>query len=184
MATHVRIFDTTLRDGEQSPGVLLTAEAKLEIAKQLARLKVDVMEAGFPISSPGDFRAVKMIADNVTGPVIAALARTNAPDVDRAGEAVHGAEKPRIHTFIATSDIHMKYKLRKTREEVLKATVDAVRRAKGYVQDVEFSAEDATRSDRDFLCDIFSAAVDAGATVINIPDTVGYTTPRGVGRRV
>ncbi len=173
----VYIFDTTLRDGEQSPGAALTPESKLEIAKQLATLGVDIIEAGFPISSPGDFRAVKSIAETVRGPVIAALARTKDADIDRAFEAVRHADKPRIHTFIATSPIHMKHKIRLNPDEVLKMAEAGVRRARSYVDDVEFSAEDATRSEPDFLCKVFRAAIKAGAGVINIPDTVGYTTP-------
>lgn len=173
----IRIFDTTLRDGEQSPGINLNAEEKLEIARQLERLGVDVIEAGFPQASQGDFEAVRTIANAVRGPVIAALARALPGDIDRAAEAVSGAVKPRIHTFIATSDIHMKYKLSKTPDEVLEMAVEAVRRARRYVDDVEFSAEDATRSDPAFLCRVFEAVIEAGATTINIPDTVGYTTP-------
>lgn len=176
MAT-VRIFDTTLRDGEQSPGVSLNVEEKLEIARQLARLNVDVIECGFPIASPGDFEAVKAIAEAVDGPVIAALARALQVDIDRAWEAVKYSRRPRIHTFIATSDIHMKYKLRKAPDEVLRMAVDAVKLVKSYTDDVEFSAEDATRSDWDFLCKVFGAVIEAGATVINVPDTVGYAIP-------
>ncbi|HHV79477.1 MAG TPA: 2-isopropylmalate synthase [Firmicutes bacterium] len=173
----VKFFDTTLRDGEQTPGVNLSAREKLEIARQLARLKVDVIEAGFPITSVGDFEAVKAIAEKVEGPVIAALARANKADIDRAWEAVKYSKRPRIHTFIATSPIHMQCKLKKSPEEVLKTAREAVAYAKSLCDDVEFSAEDATRSDPDFLCTVFGAAVEAGATVINIPDTVGYTTP-------
>ncbi|MDP2858356.1 MAG: 2-isopropylmalate synthase [Bacillota bacterium] len=177
MDTRIRIFDTTLRDGEQSPGAALTAEAKLEIARQLALLQVDVIEAGFPISSPGDFLAVKSIAESVRGPIIAGLARTKDADIDRAYEAVKGASKPRIHTFVATSDIHMRHKMRVTPSDVLAMTEAGVRRARSYVDDVEFSAEDATRSDPGFLCQVFQVAIEAGATTLNIPDTVGYTTP-------
>ncbi|HHY93152.1 MAG TPA: 2-isopropylmalate synthase [Firmicutes bacterium] len=173
----VIIFDTTLRDGEQSPGVSLTVPEKLEIAHQLARLKVDVIEAGFPITSPGDSAAVEAIAAEVQGPVICALARAVRPDIERAWAAIARAEKPRIHTFIATSPIHMQHKLRKSPSEVLRAAVAAVELARSFTPDVEFSAEDATRSDPDFLVDIFSAVIAAGATTINIPDTVGYTTP-------
>lgn len=171
------IFDTTLRDGEQTPGVNLTAAEKLEIAKQLARLGVDVIEAGFPITSPGDTKAVATIAESVEGPVIAGLARTNRADIERAWEAVKHAKKPRIHTFIATSEVHMKYKLRKTPEEVIAMTKDAVSFARSLCDDVEFSAEDATRSDPEFLYRVFEEAIAAGATTINVPDTVGYTTP-------
>ncbi len=177
MARRVFIFDTTLRDGEQSPGVSLNVREKLEIALQLAALNVDVIEAGFPIASPGDFAAVREIAREVRGPVIAGLARANREDIDRAWEALRQAERPRIHTFIATSDIHMKYKLKKTREEVLEQAVAAVKYAKQYTPDVEFSAEDASRSEFDFLCKVIEAAIEAGATVINIPDTVGYAIP-------
>ncbi len=173
----IRIFDTTLRDGEQSPGINLNTEEKLEIARQLERLGVDVIEAGFPQASQGDFESVRTIANAVRGPIIAALARALPGDIDRAAEAVSGAAKPRIHTFIATSDIHMKYKLSKTPDEVLEMAVEAVRRARRYVDDVEFSAEDATRSDPAFLCRVFEAVIEAGATTINVPDTVGYTTP-------
>ncbi|MBI2873513.1 MAG: 2-isopropylmalate synthase [Firmicutes bacterium] len=173
----VYIFDTTLRDGEQSPGVNLNTKEKLEIAKQLAKLQVDVIEAGFPIASPGDFEAVRQIARTVQGPAIAGLARANPADIDRAWEAVRDAGRPRIHTFIATSPVHMHYKLRMQPQEVLKRAVEAVKRSRDYCEDVEFSAEDASRSDPDFLCEIFSAVVEAGATVINVPDTVGYAVP-------
>lgn len=180
----IYIFDTTLRDGEQSPGVSLNVQEKLEIARQLAKLKVDVIEAGFPIASPGDFEAVKAIAQEIEGPVIAALARINEKDIDRAWEAVKYAARPRIHVFIATSDIHMKHKLRMTREEVLAAIRWGVSYAKQYCQDIEFSPEDASRSDLDFLCQALSVAIEAGATVINIPDTVGYATPPEFGRLI
>lgn len=173
----IYIFDTTLRDGEQAPGASLNIEEKLAIAKQLARMSVDVIEAGFPIASPGDFAAVKRIAEEVEGPVIAGLARTEKEDIYRAYEAVKNAKRPRIHTFIATSEIHMKHKLQKTKEEVKEMAVEAVRLAKSLVEDVEFSAEDASRSDLDFLREIFTLAIAEGATVINIPDTVGYATP-------
>jgi len=177
LSDRVYIFDTTLRDGEQSPGVNLNVREKLEIARQLARLGVDVIEAGFPITSRGDFEAVRTIAREVKGVTVAGLARTNFDDIDKAWEAVKEAEQPRIHTFIATSDIHLKYKLRMSRDEVVEAAVAAVKRAKKYTSDVEFSAEDASRSDVDFLCRVFEAAIDAGATVINVPDTVGYAVP-------
>ena len=182
MGKRVYIFDTTLRDGEQSPGVSLNAKEKLEIAHQLARMGVDIIEAGFPIASEGDFQAVKLIAQNVKGPTIAGLARISPVDIDRAWEAVKYAEKPRIHTFIATSDIHMKYKLRLSREEVLEQTIKGVKHAKQYTEDVEFSPEDGFRSDLDFICQIVEAAIDAGATTINIPDTVGYATPGEFGK--
>jgi len=177
MEKRIYIFDTTLRDGEQSPGVNLNVREKVEIASQLARLKVDVIEAGFPISSQGDFEAVKAVAEEVKGPVIAALARANKKDIDRAWEALKSAEKPRIHTFIATSDIHLKYKLNKTREEVLQLVQEAVRYAASFGAEVEFSAEDAFRTDLTYLCEVIEAAIEAGAGVINVPDTVGYSTP-------
>ena len=173
----VLIFDTTLRDGEQSPGVSFTANEKLEIARQLTCLGVDIIEAGFPITSPGEFEAVRLVARNVKGVTIAALARAEPGDIDRAWEAIREAESPRIHVFIATSEIHMKHKLRKTPEEVLSSAVEAIRYAKMRTPDVEFSAEDATRSSIDFLARVCKAAVEAGATTINIPDTVGYTMP-------
>lgn len=175
----VIVFDTTLRDGEQSPGATLTAEEKLEVADALIALRVDVIEAGFPAASPGDFEAVREIARraNGTGVTVAGLARANRGDIERAAQAVAGCDRPRIHTFIATSDIHLKYKLRMTREQVLERVRDSVAFARGFVDDVEFSCEDATRSDREFMVEVFNAAVDAGATTLNIPDTVGYTTP-------
>jgi 2-isopropylmalate synthase len=181
MPRTIAVFDTTLRDGEQSPGASLEVGQKLDIARQLARLKVDVMEAGFPIASQGDFEAVKLIAQHVKGPVICGLARALPDDIKRCWEAVKHAQKPRIHTFIATSDIHMERKLRMTRQQVLDMTAQAVKLAKGFVEDVEFSPEDATRSDRDFLCRAIQVALEAGATVINIPDTVGYTMPAEFG---
>ncbi|NMA01059.1 MAG: 2-isopropylmalate synthase [Clostridia bacterium] len=175
------VFDTTLRDGEQSPGVSLNVKEKVAIAKQLAKLGVDCIEAGFPIASEGDFEAVKAIAQSVRGPIIAALARTNEADIRRAWEALQYAEKPRIHTFIATSNIHMVHKLKKTPQEVLKSAVEGVKLAKSFTPDVEFSAEDGFRSDLDFLCEILEAVIEAGATTVNIPDTVGYATPREYG---
>ncbi|WP_019586860.1 2-isopropylmalate synthase [Deinococcus apachensis] len=176
----IRIFDTTLRDGEQSPGVALNHTQKLEIAHQLARLGVDVIEAGFPIASPGDLEGVSRIAREVRGPVIAGLARANRADIEAAAKAVELADKPRIHTFIATSPIHMAKKLQLEPDAVIERAVEAVRLARSFVDDVEFSAEDATRSDRAFLARIFRAAVEAGATTINVPDTVGYTTPEEI----
>ena len=178
MTSRVYIFDTTLRDGEQSPGVSLTVEEKKEIARALERLRVDVIEAGFPVSSPGDFEGVKAIAETVKDVQVAALARANQKDIDVAWEAIKKAASPRIHTFIATSDIHLKYKLRKSREEVLKLAVEAVKYAKKYTPSVEFSAEDATRSDWDYLAQVVVEVVRAGATAVNIPDTVGYTVPQ------
>lgn len=177
MEDKVIIFDTTLRDGEQAPGASLTPEQKLQVAHQLARLGVDVIEAGFAIASPGDFQAVNQIAKEVKGPVIASLARAIEKDIDAAAEALKPAKKKRIHTFIATSDIHIKYKLKSTRQEVLERAKKAVAYARKFTDDVEFSPEDATRSDWDFLMKVIEAAIEAGATTINIPDTVGYTTP-------
>jgi 2-isopropylmalate synthase len=173
----VRIFDTTLRDGEQSPGISLDVAEKLEIAEQLARLGVDVIEAGFPIASDGDFESVEAIAKSVNGPIIAGLSRTGFKDVDRAWEAVRHADKKRIHIFIATSKIHMEKKLRMTPEQVKQEAAGAVARAKGYLDDVEFSPEDGYRSDPDFMCEVCQIAVDNGATTLNIPDTVGYAVP-------
>jgi len=173
----VKIFDTTLRDGEQSPGFSMNINEKVRLAKQLEKLGVDIIEAGFPIASQGDFDAVCTIASLIKQSQIAGLARANDKDIDRAWEAIKHASKPRIHTFISTSDIHLTHQLRKSREEVLDMAVTAVKRAKSYTDDVEFSAMDATRSDRDYLCQILTAAIDAGATTLNIPDTVGYTIP-------
>lgn len=173
----ITIFDTTLRDGEQSPGCSMNAKEKLEMAKQLERLGVDVMEAGFAASSPGDFDSVKTIAETVKNCSVASLARAVAGDIERAGEAVKNAAAPRIHTFIATSPIHMKYKLMMEPDAVIESAVNAVKMARNLVSDVEFSAEDATRSDIDFLARIVEAVINAGASTINLPDTVGYTTP-------
>jgi 2-isopropylmalate synthase len=177
----VRIFDTTLRDGEQSPGISLDVAEKLEIAEQLARLGVDIIEAGFPIASEGDFEAVEAIAKSVRGPVIAGLSRTGFKDVDRAWEAVQHAERARIHVFIATSKIHMEKKLRMTPEQVKKEAAAAVARARSYCEDVEFSPEDGYRSDPDFMCEVCQIAVDNGATTLNIPDTVGFAVPEHYG---
>jgi 2-isopropylmalate synthase len=177
MSEHVQIFDTTLRDGEQSPGIALNIREKLEIAEQLARLGIDVIEAGFPIASQGDFEAVAEIAKQVKGPVITGLARTDDADIDRAYEAIKHSERPRIHTFVSTSDIHLEHQLKKSKGEVLEMAERAVSRAKGYVEDVEFSAMDATRSDPEYLCKVFEVAIKAGATVVNVPDTVGYALP-------
>src|SRR2546423_14098214 len=171
------IFDTTLRDGEQSPGISLNAAEKLEIAHQLARLGVDVIEAGFPIASPGDFEAVRAIAREVHGPVIAGLARAHAADIERAAEAVRDAERPRVHTFISTSDIHIEYQLQSTREDVKGSARAAVAHARSLVEDVEFSPMDATRADVEFTAEVLQIAIDEGATTINIPDTVGYAMP-------
>jgi 2-isopropylmalate synthase len=181
MTRDVVIFDTTLRDGEQAPGNSMTPEAKLRLAHQLDRLGVDVIEAGFPSASEGDFSAVRAIAEAVRRPVIAALARCHDRDIDRAGEALRPAARGRVHVFIATSDLHLEHKLRLTREQCVERARGAVERARRYTDDVEFSAEDATRSDLDFLCRVVGAALDAGATTINLPDTVGYATPAEYG---
>lgn len=173
----IEIFDTTLRDGEQSPGCSMNLSEKIKMARQLEFLGVDILEAGFPIASEGDFEAVKAIAAEIKETKIAALARTTELDISRAAKALEKAKHSRIHTFVATSDIHLEYKLKKTREQVLEMTRNAVRLAKNHVEDVEFSAEDATRSDVDFLCEVFQVAVEEGATVLNVPDTVGYTLP-------
>ena len=178
---HIAIFDTTLRDGEQSPGCSMNVEEKLRMAQQLESLRVDVMEAGFPIASQGDFEAVQKIAGTVKNTTVAALCRTVLGDIDRAWEAIAHARHPRIHTFIATSAIHMKHKLNKTPAQVVEDAVRAVTYAKSLCPDVEFSCEDASRSDLGFLCEIVSAAIEAGATVINLPDTVGYSIPAEYG---
>jgi 2-isopropylmalate synthase len=176
-ANRVRIFDTTLRDGEQSPGISLNTQEKLEIAHQLGRLGVDVVEAGFPIASPGDFEAVQAIAREVHGPVICGLARTGVQDIDAAWNAVKDSERPRIHTFISTSDIHIEHQLQTTREDVKGQARAAVAHAKGYCDDVEFSPMDATRADLEFTAEVLQIALDEGATTINVPDTVGYSIP-------
>src|SRR4051812_33653303 len=173
----VRIFDTTLRDGEQSPGISLNTQEKLEIANQLARLGVDVIEAGFPIASPGDFEAVQAIAREVHGPVICGLARTGFQDIDAVWNSIKDSERPRIHTFISTSDIHIKYQLQTTREDVKGQARAAVAHAKSYCEDVEFSPMDATRSELEFTAEVLQIALDEGATTINVPDTVGYAMP-------
>ena len=180
----ITIFDTTLRDGEQCPGASLTPQEKLEIARQLARLGVDVIEGGFPIASPGDAQAVKMIAQQVRGPIIAALARSLSADIDAAAAALAPAKKKRIHVFLATSPIHRKYKLRKAREEILRQAVWAVKRAKRYSRDVEFSPEDASRTEPEFLHKVLEAVIRAGATTVNIPDTVGFAIPDEFGRLI
>ncbi len=174
MPDKILIFDTTLRDGEQSPGCSMNLGEKIEMSRQLERLGVDILEAGFPIASRGDFEAVKAISGEIRRPIIAALARANQLDIDRAWEALQGAERPRIHTFLATSDIHLQFKLHKTREEILKMISWAVAYAKSKCQDVEFSPEDAGRTDRNYLIECCHAAVESGATVLNLPDTVGY----------
>src|SRR5215204_1906143 len=173
----VLIFDTTLRDGEQCPGATMTLEEKIEIAGLLDKMGVDIIEAGFPIASNGDFEAVTEIAKRVEKATVAGLARAGMKDIDRAGEAVRQARRPRIHTFISTSPVHMKYKLQKEPDEVLEMVIASVTRARNHVDDVEWSCEDGTRTEHDFLCRCVEAAIKAGATTINIPDTVGYTVP-------
>jgi len=185
MGKRITIFDTTLRDGEQAPGCSMNTKEKLEMARQLARLKVDVIEAGFAIASEDDFEAIKTISQSVRGgPIVASLCRTRDIDIDRAWEALKYADRPRIHTFIATSEIHIKYKLKSTHEEVLEAAIAAVKRARRYTDDVEFSPEDAHRSDQDYLCRVVEEVIKAGATTINIPDTVGYGLPWEFGARI
>ena len=176
-AQRISIFDTTLRDGEQSPGCSMNLDEKVSMARQLESLGVDVIEAGFPIASEGDYAAVRAVARECREVVVAALCRTSEPDVLKAAAALEGAAHPRIHTFVATSDLHLEYKLKKTRAEVLEMTRRAVSLACDYAEEVEFSAEDATRSDVDYLCEVLAVAVEEGATVINVPDTVGYTMP-------
>ncbi len=171
------LSDTTLRDGEQSPGCTMNVQEKLDVARQLARLGVDIIEAGFPISSPGDFDAVRRIAEDVKGPVICGLARANPQDIDAAWEAVKVAESPRIHVFISTSDIHLEHQIRLSRQQAIETAGVMVARAKKYCSDVEFSAMDATRSDWNFVYEVAKTAIDAGATTVNLPDTVGFTTP-------
>jgi 2-isopropylmalate synthase len=180
----ITIFDTTLRDGEQSPGCSMNRQEKLRLAHQLDRLGVDVIEAGFPIASEGDFESVKAIASVVRRPIIAGLARACRPDIERAWEALRDAARPRIHVFLATSDIHLQYKLRITRDQCVEQAREAIRFAKSLCEDVEFSPEDATRTDPDFLCRVLQAVVEAGATTLNIPDTVGYTVPAEFGNLI
>ena len=177
MSKRIKIFDTTLRDGEQSPGCSMNLKEKIQMAKQLERMKVDIIEAGFAISSPGDFKSVRAVAETIKESIVASLARTTKEDIDRAWEAVSVAARPRIHTFIATSPIHMEYKLRLMPDQVEEQAAAMVKHAKGYCADIEFSAEDATRSDPAFLARVFNGVIKAGATTINIPDTVGYTVP-------
>ncbi len=174
---HIVIFDTTLRDGEQSPGASMNLGEKMEVAQALVDLGVDVIEAGFPIASPGDFQAVREIARTIRGAVICGLARCRDEDIDRAWEAVRHAQQSRIHVFLATSAIHREHKLRMDKEDIIRHAVAGVKRAKDYCPDIEFSPEDASRTEADFLCQVVEAAIDAGATTINIPDTVGYATP-------
>ena len=173
----VMVFDTTLRDGEQSPGCSMNLGEKMEMARALADLGVDVIEAGFPIASPGDFESVRAIARQVQGPIICGLARCNSGDIDRAAEAVKDAARGRIHVFLATSTIHREFKLRMSREEVVERAVEGVKRARGYCEDIEFSPEDAARTELDFLSEVVEKAIEAGATTLNIPDTVGYAVP-------
>jgi 2-isopropylmalate synthase len=177
----VKIFDTTLRDGEQSPGATLTRPEKVEIARHLEQMGVDIIEAGFPIASDGDFESVRAIAGELTRSVVCGLARTTPKEVERAGEAVKKAAKPRVHIFCATSKIHREHKLKKGREEIIRISVQSIKQAREYVKDVEFSPEDASRTELDFLEEIVQAAIEAGATTINMPDTVGYATPKGYG---
>jgi 2-isopropylmalate synthase len=183
-AVRVIVFDTTLRDGEQSPGCSMNHQEKLRLAHQLDRLGVDVIEAGFPIASDGDFEAVRAVASVIRRPIIAGLARACRPDIERAWEALKTAARPRIHVFLATSDIHLKHKLRMTREECLAQSRESVAFAKSLCDDVEFSPEDATRTDPEFLCQVLDAVIEAGATTLNIPDTVGYTVPAEFGELI
>src|SRR4051812_7480625 len=180
-AERLTIFDTTLRDGEQAPGFSMRIDEKLKLARQLATLGVDLIEAGFPIASEADAESVRVISAQIQGPVIAALARCHPADIDRAGEALTAAPRRRIHVFIATSDLHLERKLRMTREACLDAAVAAIHRARRYTEDVQFSAEDATRSDMDFLCRVIQEVISAGCTTVNLPDTVGYSTPDEIG---
>jgi 2-isopropylmalate synthase len=184
MTDRITIFDTTLRDGEQSPGFSMNLDEKVEFARQLTRLHVDVIEAGFPASSPGDFEAVRAVADRVRGPQIAGLARAREEDIDRCWDAVRSSARPRIHTFIATSQIHREKKLRRSADEVLDLAVRAIRHARRYTENVEFSTEDAARTERGYLCRVVEAAIDAGASTVNIPDTVGYSNPWEFGALV
>ena len=177
MARMIRIFDTTLRDGEQSPGASMNLEEKLIVAKQLARLNVDIIEAGFAYSSPGDFEAIRRIAQEVEGPIICGLARCNAADIDRAWEAVQDSPRPRVHVFLATSAIHREFKLKMAKDEIIRRAVESVERARGYCEDIEFSPEDAARTELDFLAEVVEKVIEVGATTVNIPDTVGYAMP-------
>ncbi|HSV57112.1 MAG TPA: 2-isopropylmalate synthase, partial [Magnetospirillaceae bacterium] len=184
MARLIKFFDTTLRDGEQAPGCSMNLGEKLEVARQLEKLGVDVIEAGFPIASPGDLASVREIARHVRGCAVAGLARAVEGDIDAAWEALKPAERPRIHTFIATSPVHMEFKLRMKPDDVVRQAAAMVRYARKLCPDVEFSAEDASRSDPDFLCRIFQAAIDSGASTVNLPDTVGYALPLEFGELV
>ncbi len=180
--THIKIFDTTLRDGEQAPGCSMTLSEKLRVAKALSELKVDIIEAGFPAASPGDFASVKAIAERNFGPVICGLARCNPADIEKVYEAVKYADKHRIHVFVATSAIHREHKLKMAKEEIIKSAVGAIKLAREFVDDVEFSPEDASRTELSYLAEVVSAAIEAGATTVNIPDTVGYTVPEEFDR--
>src|SRR6185295_18421299 len=180
----IKIFDTTLRDGEKSPGASMNLTEKMEIAHALVELGVDIIEAGFPIASPGDFEAVREIAQKVRGAQICGLARCNDADIDRAWEALKYAEHPRIHVFLATSAIHREFKLKMDKAEIIERAVRGVQRAVGYCDNVEFSPEDAARTEPDFLCQVVEAAIEAGATTVNIPDTVGYATPEEYGATI
>src|SRR5947208_7042539 len=173
----IKIFDTTLRDGEQSPGCSMNLEEKLEVAQALVDLGVDVIEAGFPIASPGDFEAVREVANTVGGSTICGLARCNEKDIDRAWEALQDAPDARIHVFLATSAIHREFKLKMDKDEIIRRAVEGVKRAKGYCDNIEFSPEDAARTEPDFLSEVVEKAIEAGATTLNIPDTVGYAVP-------
>lgn len=184
MSDRIIIFDTTLRDGEQSPGGSMNLEEKIQVARQLERMNVDVIEAGFAIASEGDFEAVRAVAKAMKKSSVASLCRASKKDIDRAWEALKEAKKPRIHTFLATSDIHVKLKLQKTHDQVRQTAVDAVRHAAGYINDVEFSAEDAARSDINYLCEVIQAVIEAGAKTVNIPDTVGYAIPDEFGNLI
>jgi len=184
MSDKIIVFDTTLRDGEQSPGASMNLGEKIQVARQLERLNVDVIEASFPIASEGDFEAVKAVAEAVKKPQVAGLCRASKRDIDRAWEALKGGKNPRIHTFIATSDIHVKHKFQKTHDEIKQAAIDAVAHAASYTQNVQFSAEDAARSDITYLCEVIEAVIDAGASTVNIPDTVGYAIPDEFGRLI
>ncbi|MEK6529181.1 MAG: 2-isopropylmalate synthase, partial [Nitrospirota bacterium] len=177
----IKIFDTTLRDGEQSPGASMNVDEKIRLAKQLVRLGVDIIEAGFPIASPGDFEAVKRIANEVRGATIAGLARAKEEDIKRAWDAIKDAPKKRIHTFHSTSDIHLKHQFRVSREEALRRSVEMVKFARSLTEDVEFSPMDATRTEFSYLIDVVEAVIEAGASTVNIPDTVGYTIPAEFG---
>ncbi|MCD6389844.1 MAG: 2-isopropylmalate synthase, partial [Desulfobulbaceae bacterium] len=180
----IYIFDTTLRDGEQSPGATMNMQEKFRLAQQLVRLRVDVIEAGFPIASVGDFDCVKNIADNIRDVQITGLARANRKDIDTAWAALKNGDNPRIHTFLATSDIHLKHKLKMDRDQMLELAVASVKQAAKYTSNVEFSAEDASRSDLDFVCQVFEAVIKAGATTVNFPDTTGYAVPDEFGRQI